>query len=327
MLLFVYILAFVLSPSWAVSPVFGVLTQPILDSNETMVAASYVKWLEAGGARSIPIPYDAPDQLIGEIFQQIDGVLFPGGASDLPPSAKHMWKLLREAHGLGDSIPLWGTCLGFEFLLQLASEDLEILESGFEAENMSLPLEQVLPYKLYKPHRIFTSVNTRNITMNNHQMGISPEIFAQNPLLTSLWRVTSMNHDAEGRAFVSSIEPLGDTQDFPVFGVQFHPEKNAFEYASYPHTNIPYEVIDHSKEGIELSMYMASFAVDLARRNPKISQSHTGKYTKPDRFPLIFEYPMDRGIVFEQAFRIPPATHWDTEAPISSLEIPLVSRA
>ena len=37
--------------------------------------------------------------------------------------------------------------------------------------------------------------------------------------------------------------------------------REGFEYATYPHTNIPYESINHSKEGIALSMYMASFFV------------------------------------------------------------------
>jgi gamma-glutamyl hydrolase len=289
------------------SPVFGILSQPVKNSNETMIAASYVKWLEAGGARSIPIPYDATEELVDEIFCQIDGVVFPGGGSDLPAAAVYLWSKIRNAHSVGDAIPIWGTCLGFEFLLQLATQNTSILETGYKAENISLPLEEVVSHRLYRSRKLFRDVQTRNITMNNHEMGLSPERFASTPELRQLWKVTSINHDLEGRPFVSTIEPI-DELAFPVYGVQFHPEKNSFEYATYPHSDIPYEAIDHSKEGIAMSLFMASFVVDLARRNPTFGKSHS--YDDPDRFPLVYSYDMELGLKFEQVFRIPPASHW-----------------
>lgn len=290
------------------SPVFGILTQPVHDSNETMIAASYVKWLEAGGARSIPIPYDSSEELVEEIFSQIDGILLPGGGSDLPPAAIYLWKKVRMAHSLGDYIPVWGTCLGFEFLLQLVSKNTSILESGYKAENVSLPLQQLVSHKLYKPKGLIKDLKARNITMNNHELGLPPDTFARTPVLSRIWRVTSINHDLDGRPFVSTIEPMHPIS-FPVYGVQFHPEKNSFEYSTYPHTNIPYEAIDHSKEGIAMSLYMATFVVDLARRNPTFGKYHT--YDDPDRFPLVYSYGMKRGVKFEQTFRIPPASHWE----------------
>jgi gamma-glutamyl hydrolase len=290
------------------SPVIGILTQPIFASNHTMIAASYVKWLEAGGARSIPIPYDASEELVQDLFTQVDGILFPGGGSALPPSAVYLWKLLHQAYDNLDFIPLWGTCLGFEFLLQLGSGNTSILEAGFIAENVSLPLDQVERYRLYKPEELFDSVQTNNITMNNHRQGISPRRFQKTDALTKNWKVTSINTDLEGKYFVSTIEPLHPAQ-FPVYGVQFHPEKNAFEYATYPHTNIPYESIDHSPAGIAMSVYMASYFVELAQRNP--AQGHYHDYSKPDVYPLVYSYPMARGVKFEQTFIIPPASHWE----------------
>lgn len=290
------------------TPVFGILTQPVRDSNETMIAASYVKWLEAGGARSIPIPYDASEELVEDIFGQIDGILFPGGGSDLPPAAVYVWKLVRMAHSEGDAFPVWGTCLGFEFLLQLASQNTSILEGGYASENVSLALEHVVRHRLYRPPDLFQAVRSLNITMNNHDLGIPPETFSRTLPLKRLWKITSINHNWQGRPFVSTIEPIFPAS-FPVYGVQFHPEKNAFEYATYPHTNIPYEAIDHSKAGIAMSLYMASFVVDLARKNPTYGKFH--QYDKPDKYPLVYSYPMTRGIKFEQTFRIPPASYWE----------------
>jgi gamma-glutamyl hydrolase len=290
------------------SPVIGILTQPMLNSNDTMIAASYVKWLEAGGARSIPIPFDASEDLVQDLFSQIDGILFPGGGSDLPASAVSIWKLLLQAYAHHDILPLWGTCQGFEYLLQLGSGSTDILETGFVAENISLPLYQVERYRLYKDENLYQTVQNNNITMNNHHQGISPGKFLNTESLTRYWKITSINTDLQNRPFVSTMEPVHPDR-FPIYGVQFHPEKNAFEYATYPHTNIPYEAINHSPQGVAMSLYMASFFVDLARRNP--AQGHYHEYSKPDVYPLVYSYPMKRGIKFEQTFIIPPASHWD----------------
>ena len=77
--------------------------------------------------------------------------------------------------------------------------------------------------------------------------------------------------------------------------------REGFEYATYPHTNIPYESINHSKEGIALSMYMASFFVqdvvatfrDRGKTNTNANTTTTSKYTKPDTYPLVYSYPND----------------------------------
>jgi gamma-glutamyl hydrolase len=304
MFLFIIFCGFVcLAVESSSSPVIGILTQPSGDSsNNTEIAASYVKWVEAGGARSIPIPYDASTELVEDIFSRINGILFTGGGSDLPASAVDIWRLVQKANRQQDFFPLWGTCLGFEYLLKLASGDAEILDSGYQAENISLALYQVQQRQLYKNPRLFELVQGGNITMNNHNQGIDPERFLQTPSLTKYWEITSMNFDLQGRPFVSTIEPW-QNQRFPVYGVQYHPEKNTFEYGTYPHTNIPYEAIDHSPAGITMSLELASFFVNLARRNQE-----NGKHEYSGEFPLISSYPVKQGLKFEQLFIIPPAT-------------------
>jgi gamma-glutamyl hydrolase len=359
------------------TPVIGILTQPFMTevamdvrskndlnnkggeghpttkANHTMIAASYVKWIEAGGGRSIPIPYDATSTaLLDDILSQVDGVLFPGGGlDDIPFSATHLWKALRgdRYHQNGaDMVPLWGTCLGFEFIVRLASAqnsnstnhtESDILEGGYDATNISLALLNVQRTGLYLPDSIYQSVVTKNITMNNHHLGVTPQRFLQNKNLVQLFDVTSTNIDQNGREFVSTIEPavqgkrkndngnrrhLPPTPPPPIYGVQFHPEKNAFEYGLYPHTNIPYEAIDHSPEGIALSVYMARFFVGLARDNvlrksrrsstdsaASSSSSSTSKYNKVDRYPVVYSYPRQWGVKFEEFYIIPPASHWE----------------
>ena len=92
--------------------------------------------------------------------------------------------------------------------------------------------------------------------MNNHQCGIAPSNFAANSVLTSFYNVLSNNVDLDGRPFVSSIE----SKNWPVYGTQWHPEKNAFEWT-------PNEDIPHSLEAVRVCTYMAQFFVNEARKS------------------------------------------------------------
>jgi gamma-glutamyl hydrolase len=302
------------------SPVIGILSQPLHpyekdddEENPHYVAASYVKWLEAGGARSIPIPYDADSSLLDDLLGQVNAILLPGGAA---PYTDTVTLLLDKivASNSHDNVqdhlfPVWGTCLGFEFLVQYAAAGgPATLQSGFCAENVSLSLLNVQPVGLYSAQDIYKIVTVQNVTMNNHQNGITPDRFHQDEDLSRLWQITSINTDLHGRPFVSTIEPIYPDH-FPFYGVQYHPEKNAFEYATYPDTNIPYEAIDHSAAGITLSMYTANFFVDLARQNLR-QNGREHSYTKEGKYPPIYTYPIRVGLGFEQIYLVPTADHW-----------------
>jgi hypothetical protein len=71
-------------------PIFGVLAQDTsTDSgfNESLgryyIPASYVKWIESGGGRVVPIAYDMDiEELLG-ILCSVNGILLPGGDYNL----------------------------------------------------------------------------------------------------------------------------------------------------------------------------------------------------------------------------------------------------
>jgi gamma-glutamyl hydrolase len=283
------------------SPVIGILAQPRSTTDDLYIAASYVKWLEAGGARSIPIPYDTSDsELLDDLFDQIDAFFLPGGATaNLSFAVEYMLDKAIESNRKGQYFPVWGTCLGFEFLVRHMGQSNDILQDGFEAENVSLPLEYVLPVGLYREEKIYKIVTEQNVTLNNHKFGLDIAAFWQNTALQAVWKVTSINRDLRGRPFVSTLEPA--SARLPFYGVQYHPEKNAFEYATYPGTDIPYERINHSEAAVEFSLFVARFVVDLAR------QTTGHAYTQPDRFPYVYTYPQKVGLKFEQIYIVPSA--------------------
>ena len=291
------------------TPVIGILSQPFInnDTNETeyMIAASYVKWLEAAGARSIAIPYDTTNA--DQYFTQINGLLFPGGASDIPSSAWRLWELALNANSIGTFFPIWGTCLGFEYIVMIASgKGQAALQGGFDAYNMSLSLDNLVTTdrtQLFTMAHIQTIASTQNVTMNNHHFGISPESFQQSPDLTAMFTITSTNTDRQGRPFVSTIEPI-QPDLHPFYGTQYHPEKNAFEYGTYPNTNIAYEDIHHDEDAITFSLHLAKFFVNLTKLNVR---QGIHQYTQPNLYPMVYTYPMRSGIKFQQSFIIPPA--------------------
>ena len=125
-------------------------------------------------------------------------------------------------------MPLWGTCMGFQWLLIAASGDQNILDppSGqFDAYNYSIPLEftsAAQGSRMFSsaPEQLMTILATENVTMNNHHYGIYTEHFLQTPSLNGFFNILSVNKDRQGVEFVSTMESF----NYPIYGVQWHPE-------------------------------------------------------------------------------------------------------
>lgn len=247
-------------------PVIGVFAHPAAKHGE-YIAASYVKWVEMAGGRVVPIPYTAPPEYIRELVPQLNGLLFPGGAAAVNDRAELLFQLALELNDKGSHFPVWATCLGFEWLVQLTSGDLGSLDSGLDSMNISLPLNFTAAApasRLFSgaSKEIYEWLATKPLTMNNHEQGISVDRFASYAKLVDFYTVLSTNYDRKGLHFVSAFE----AKKYPVFAVQFHPEKHSFEYGEYADGS-PYEVIDHSYEAVVTGQYFANFFLNEARKN------------------------------------------------------------
>ena len=120
--------------------------------------------------------------------------------------------------------------MGFEWLLIAASRNLSVLENIVGMHNISLPLHFTPAAKKSKlfadaSASLMADLATRNITFNFHSYGITAASFARTEMLASFFSVLSTNVDQVGQTFVSTIEAY----DYPIYGTQWHPEKNAFE--------------------------------------------------------------------------------------------------
>jgi len=287
------------------TPVIGVFTRNDEEFDLDVIASSYVKWLESAGAQVIPIHSQIDDdEELEALFRNINGVLFPGGDDTLTSSVKKIWRMAKEANENGDHFPIWGTCLGFEFMLQLESEIGEaILETDvYSTEDISMHLEfteyGLTESKMFAGQLPYANVRsiaaTEPVTYNYHHDGITPDNFLADRGLTDMFEITSVNFDEQNDLpFVSSMEAR-DIDLYPFYGVQWHPEKNPFEFCK----TCKKKDINHSSDAIYVTEAMADVFIREAKKS-----SH--EYTDFQRFPLVWDYDVIRGLYYEQIFIIP----------------------
>jgi len=212
---------------------------------------------------------------------------FTGGGTDLLPGSayyetgKHLYNLAIAANKRGEYFPLWGTCMGFQFLTILTADDPKVLGTGFDSYNYPIPLNFT---SLAFTSRLFSEATpslmnalaTLPITMNNHHDGVVPETYATNQKLNAFFNILSTNVDMKGRLFVSTIE--AKDKSMPVYATQWHPEKNNYEWTLN-------EKIPHSSIAVRASQYTANFFVDECRKSPHV-------FVEKDLTPyLIYNFP------------------------------------
>lgn len=249
-------------------PIIGILSQPGDPAPDGMsyIAASYIKWVEAAGARVIPIMYDLTDDEIRERFNVINGLLIPGGGAKLEPghrfydTADLLVGLAIEANDAGDYFPVHGTCLGMETLSIIFSKNYTLL-TKFNAEDAPAPLfytDEATNSHFIKslPADVVYNLQNYPIAMENHMNGLSMVSYQENRPLRDFFKVLSLSLDKDGAPYVSTME----AHQYPITAVQWHPEKNAFEWS--PELHIP-----HSPDAVRMCQEIANFFVSEARRN------------------------------------------------------------
>lgn len=245
-------------------PIIGVLAQEVYSptpGKNAYIAASYVKYLESAGARVVPVMINKTEEEYTILFKSINGILFPGGGASIFSSgyakaAGIFYKLALDANSKGDYFPVWGTCLGFEQLTLLTSG--KSLLSQTNTNGVALPLnftKELKDSRMFKdfPEDLMASLANEPLTENSHQWSISTKRFTGNEQLKKFYRILSTNTDGQTE-FVSTVEAY----DFPIYGTQWHPEKNAFEWTR--------GYIPHSTAAVRTTFYLAHFFVNEGSR-------------------------------------------------------------
>lgn len=199
--------------------------------------ASYVKWLESGGVRVVPIRSDAPADETRALLKQLNGALFTGGASSFffangsmtpyAATAQLVYDEVVSAAAAGESWPLWGTCLGHELIAVLGARDAAVLTGGFDSENLT---ESVAWTPAAAASRLWGAAAdvralyaAEPIAMNAHTQGVTPADFKANAALSGSFDVLGTSVDRKGREFIASLEH----KTLPIYTTQWHSEKGA----------------------------------------------------------------------------------------------------
>ncbi|XP_005392230.1 PREDICTED: gamma-glutamyl hydrolase [Chinchilla lanigera] len=269
-------------------PIIGVLMQAtqnpeIKKFGNYYIAASYVKYLESAGARVVPIRLNLTNAEYEELFKSINGILLPGGGSDLETSdyskvSKIFYKLSKQSFDDGDHFPVWGTCLGFEELSYLISE--EMLLTLTDTEQITLPLnftKGASKSRMFQnlPPELLQSLASEPLTANFHKWSLSVKNFTMNEKLKTFFNVLSTNTDGTTE-FISSMEGY----KYPVYAVQWHPEKAPYEWANVTG-------ISHAPNAVKTAFYLAEFFVSEARRN-----NHYFDSWSQEEKSLIYHFPV-----------------------------------
>lgn len=257
-------------------PVIGILTLP----NDGMynltgtsyIDAGYVKWIEMGGARVVPLRIDHPWSELQYLVENLDGVLFTGG--DQPflnengtmtayaHTACSIYNLVTSLNDAGKHYPMWGTCLGFQLLHICVSPLPDTVQYMPDMPGHSA-LSTFTPAGLAS--RIFATelgpglrflMERTNVTFVSHNSGVPPRQYVLDLDLYAAYRILTTMKTIDGVEYVGLIEG----KRYPIFGSQFHPEKNIYEW--WPEEDIP-----HSLGSVVTATYFSTFFIEEARQN------------------------------------------------------------
>jgi len=189
--------------------------------------SAYVKYIEASGARVVPLIVSDSDDVLQMKLDHVDGVLFPGGAGDYIDMGMKVLDYAKKMNDQGHFFPLWGTCLGFERLVAFTADSPGDALSLIEAEHVSLPItftKDPTTTRMYQGlGQSAWELQNNPFLYNGHHFGVKPETMENDAGLKSFWDVTAISYtpDDEKTAFVASVE----AKNYPFFGTQYHPEK------------------------------------------------------------------------------------------------------
>ncbi|KAI4305013.1 hypothetical protein L6164_028406 [Bauhinia variegata] len=270
-------------------PVIGILTHPGDGasgrlSNATgvsYIAASYVKFAEAGGARVIPLIYNEPEETLLKKLELVNGVIFTGGWSKTGSYYETVQKIFKKAlekNDAGNHFPLYGITLGFELLAMIVSEDKNILEkfgSSTKASSLQFIDKANIEGSVFQsfPPDLLKKLTADCLVSQNHKYGLSPEKLQNNEKLAKFFEILTTSIDEEDQVYVSTAR----ARDYPVTAFQWHPQKSAYEWASS--SKIP-----HTEDAVRVTQLVANFLASEARKST----------TRPDaqevRDNLIYNY-------------------------------------
>lgn len=228
----------------------------------TYIMKSYVDWVEAVGARVIPLINGEDQNVTLDKLSRVNAVIFPGGDGDYLKYGEFVFNKIKEINENGTYLPLWGTCMGYENMVSyVATEGWDVL-GVYDLDSASLTVDFVVDPQSTKLYQWLGNeaylFNDHNVTYHSHHWSMDPEKFKNDTGLSSIFKLTGISYmpEPDGRPIVASIE----SDKYPFFGTQFHPEKPTQIFKED-------QAVNHSWISIQLNNHFAEYFVYQSRRN------------------------------------------------------------
>jgi len=195
------------------------------------IRTSILRWLAIPDIEVVIIPATVTGSEIAAYFEHIHGLFLHPDWAEHPTYAATVRTFLTMAtlaNRAGDYFPVWGTCLGYESMMDFFG-DLQPLER-FDARRLEKALSRMnLREDAVAQQSRLLSFATQEQRAHlrhlyqpyfDHEYGVSVTRFNKNAALRSTFRILSTCHDRAGKEYISMVE--GRT--LPFYGTQFHPD-------------------------------------------------------------------------------------------------------
>jgi len=265
----------------AQKPVIGILSTPS-DLHEhysaeeySYIKNSYAEFIEAAGGEAIAIPWDLPERQLINLLHSINGVLFTGGDatlwehdyetedvafSNFTRRAVFILNYVIHLNDRGIHYPLYGICQGHEIISMGVAGSHHIIDHYRHPGQ----LDTVNIVGAGKESRMFggmaddisSFMREERSVFYNHRFGFNTSLLEENEALDNFFIITAKGSDDNGKEFIAAME----AKEYPIFTVQYHPERVLSEWKNKT-------VFNHPEEAIEAILHQANFFVNEARKN------------------------------------------------------------
>ena len=193
------------------------------------------------------------------ILSKVNGVLLPGGMSSIVnPDPKDPNKLIYSAYtkmvkmimeeakainDRGEYFPVFGVCLGFEAMILVEADDVNVVEKkdnglGYNANLIYDTKRENSKFLSSVPQDLLDYMGRIKATHNYHEYMVDPDKFKENPNLSNTYQILSLSKSIDDKlTFISMIEG----RKYPFYAFQYHPELAIATYypdVEYPDSNM-----------------------------------------------------------------------------------------
>jgi len=268
-------------------PIIGVLTQPLpaewnndLELTfKSFFEASHADFLQAGGARVVPIDYTLPAPVLRRELASLNGIYIPGDSKDSYDDSLHMnavkqiLAFVSEENGKEDKhYPVMGVSYGMLSILKSQTTQSSLfrgLRSNLVGESLQQNLN-LLPKETFLYDELMgwdLEKTLDDITFYNEvDEGIRLDDFKTAQQLRYFVPVATYD---QGRKSDSQLEETVSTIEgtyLPIFGFGYRLDK--VQFGVHAQSGEAHEKMDHSRGAIEHAQHISNLFVDEARLSP-----------------------------------------------------------